>query len=247
MVTDDLDHNQPVTSGADLPGQPSDRWLPAYRASQVKVYGQQYYVDETGRRLPSITTILNATRPLAQRQALANWQQQVGMAEATRISTTASRRGTGTHQQLQRYLRGESPAPSETVKPYWESLQPVLRKVSDVRLVEGAVFHYELGYGGKVDCVASYRGIPCLCEWKTADRPKQTVDRLYDYPLQLVAYWGAVNHLYHSHLCLEHALIAIALPDRPAEVFWFEPQALADYWQQWQERVAIFWRRQGGR
>jgi hypothetical protein len=87
-----------------------------------------------------------------------------------------------------------------------------------------------------------------LCEWKTADRPKQSLDRLNDYPLQVVAYWGAVQHTYQDYdLDLNHALLAIAIPDLPAEVFWFDLETIAYYWQQWEERVAIFWRRQGGR
>jgi len=26
----------------------------------------------------------------------------------------------------------------------------------------------------------------------------------------------------------------------PAEVFWFEPVAMTDYWQQWEQRVAEY-------
>ncbi|QZZ18875.1 exonuclease [Leptothermofonsia sichuanensis E412] len=221
--------------------------LPSYRARQIRQRGQQYYVDDRGYRLPSVSTILNATRSLEQRQALARWQQQLGMEAATRISTTASRRGTGTHKQVERYLQGESVVCPDGIRPYWESIKPVLQAVDQVRLVEGTVFHYNLGYAGKADCVASYQGVPCLCEWKTADRPKHSLDHLNDYPLQVVAYWGAVNHCYRDHdVNLDHALLAIAIPNQPAEVFWFEPEALAHYWQQWQERVAVFWRRAGG-
>ncbi|MBW4520009.1 MAG: exonuclease [Scytolyngbya sp. HA4215-MV1] len=220
--------------------------LPHFTAKQIRSQGQQYYIDDRGNQLPSVTTILNATRSAEQRERLANWQQRLGIAEASRITTTASRRGSGTHRQLQRYLQGESVACSEAIQPYWQSLEPVLQDIDAVRLVEGTVFHDELRYAGKLDCVASYQGIPCLCEWKTADRPKQTVDRLYDYPLQLVAYCGAANQLYQDYdLNLHHALLVIAVPDMPAEVFWFEPETLATYWQQWEQRVHTFWRRLG--
>jgi len=84
----------------------------------VRVQGKQYYVDPEGQRLPSVTTILNATRSQAQRQALHNWRQRVGVEAAAQISSTASRRGTGTHKQIQRYLQGQSPACSATVRPY---------------------------------------------------------------------------------------------------------------------------------
>ncbi|MBD1862220.1 MULTISPECIES: PD-(D/E)XK nuclease family protein [Trichocoleus] len=218
--------------------------LPHYTAKTVRENGKQYYVNAQGRRLPSVTTILNATKPQAHREALANWRDRVGAAEATRISGAASRRGTGTHKQIQRYLSGEAVVCSETVQPYWDSVAPVLQEIHQIRLVEGFVFHEDLGYAGQVDCVASYQGVPCVCEWKTADKPKQTIERLYDYPLQLVAYLGAANQLYQDHeLNLAHGLLVVALPGLAAELFWFDSEALSAYWQEWEARVAEFWRR----
>lgn len=231
-----------VSKGRD--GRGSSFLLPRYPAKQMREHGKQYYVDAQGARLPSVTTILNATKPQAHRAALWHWQQQVGVAEANRIAGAASRRGTGTHQQLQRYLEGkDSPCP-EAILPYWQSLEPVLQDIHSVRLIEGAVFHYGLGYAGRVDCVASFKGVPCICEWKTADKPKESVERLYDYPLQLVAYWGAVNHSYQEYgIKLDHALLVVAIPGMPAEVFWFEPEKILTYWQQWQQRVVAFGQR----
>lgn len=223
---------------------PSDTLLlPRNCAKQMRDKGKQYYVDANGSKLPSVTTILNATKPQEDRDRLFNWRQRVGVEEANRISGTASRRGTGTHKQIQRYLEGkDSPCP-DAILPYWESIEPVLQDVSHVRLVEGTVFNYDLGYAGIVDCVATFRGIPCLCEWKTADKPKGSVERLYDYPLQIAAYSSAVNYYYQAYnVKLEHSLIVVAVPDMPAEVFWFEPEAMQTYWQQWEERVAAFWK-----
>ncbi|MCA1990936.1 MAG: PD-(D/E)XK nuclease family protein [Coleofasciculus sp. S288] len=217
--------------------------LPRNSAKQVREHGSQYYIDANGKRLLSVTTILNATKSQEDRERLFNWRQRVGVAEANQIAGAASRRGTGTHKQIQRYLEGkESPCP-DAIQPYWQSIEPVLQEVDDVRLVEGTVFNYDLGYGGIVDCVASFRGIPCICEWKTADKPKGSVERLYDYPLQLAAYCSAVNHHYQEYgVRLEHSLLAVAVPDMAAEVFWFEPEAMQIYQQQWEKRVAAFWK-----
>jgi hypothetical protein len=202
-------------------------------------------MDAEGQRLPSVTTILNATRSQAQRQALQEWRQRVGVETAAQISSAASKRGTGTHRQIQRYLRGEAPVCSETVQPYWESIWPVLQDLNDIRLVESPVFHYALNYAGQPDCVASYRGVPCLCEWKTADRPKQSLERLHDYPLQLAAYWGAVNHFFRDqNLCLDQAILVVAVPQMPAEVFLLESSTLLDYWAQWEQRLGLYQRRQ---
>lgn len=217
--------------------------LPRYQAKQVKEAGKQYYVSAAGARLPSVTTILNATKPPEDWDRLMNWKQRVGVEQAAQITQTASRRGTGTHRHIQRYLEGKAVSCPESIRPYWDSVQPVLTSVEAVRLVEGIVVHDDLGYGGIVDCVASYEGVPCICEWKTANKPKRSLDHLYDYPLQIAAYWGAVNRLYD--LDIQHALLAIALPDLPAEVFWFEQDAIAHYWQQWETRVKTYWRRLG--
>jgi genome maintenance exonuclease 1 len=217
--------------------------LPRNSAKQVRENGKQYYVDANGAYLPSVTTILNATKPQEDRERLLNWRQRVGVAEANQISGAASRRGTGTHKQIQRYLEGkDSPCP-EAIQPYWQSIEPLLQDVGNVRLVEGTVFNYDLGYAGIVDCVASFRGVPCICEWKTADKPKGSIQRLYDYPLQLAAYCSAVNQSYQAYdINLKHTLLAVAIPGMPAEVFWFEPEAMQTYLQQWEERVAAFWK-----
>lgn len=218
--------------------------LPSPQANQIRENGNQYYVDTKGDRLPSVTTILNATKPQEDRDRLANWRQRVGATEATRISGTASRRGTQTHKQVQRYLLGEKVTCPETSRPYWESIEPVLQDIDAVRLVEGPVFHYDLSYAGRVDCVASYKGIPCVCEWKTADKPKGSIERLYEYPLQLTAYLGAVNQYYQDcGVKLDYALLVVAIPEMPAEVFWFEPAVMNHYWQQWEHRVAQYWQR----
>lgn len=216
--------------------------LPVYRAKSVRLQSQSYYVNESGDRVPSVSTILNATRPFEQREALLRWRQRVGTVEANRISTTASRRGTGTHKQLERYLSGKEVVCAENVRPYWDSLQSVLPAITNVQLVEGFVFHDQLGYGGKADCVANYQDVPCLCEWKTGDRSRGTIDHLNpDYPLQVAAYWGAVNRCYRDYLKLDHAVLVLAIPELPAEVFWFEPEAIAPYWQAWETRVHLYW------
>jgi hypothetical protein len=222
--------------------------LPRHSAKQVRENGKQYYIDNQGTKFPSVTTILNATKPQEDRERLLNWRQRVGVAEANQISGAASRRGTGTHKQIQRHLEGkESPCP-DAILPYWQSIEPILQDITNVRLVEGTVFNYDLGYAGIVDCVASFRGIPCLCEWKTADKPKGSIERLYDYPLQIAAYSSAVNDYYQAYkIKLEHALIVVAIPDKLAEVFWFEPEAMQVYSKQWEKRVADFWRLYGAK
>jgi genome maintenance exonuclease 1 len=52
-----------------------------------------------------------------------------------------------------------------------------------------------------------------------------------------------VNHHYQAYdINLEHTMLAVAIPGMPAEVFWFEPEVMQIYLQQWEERVAAFWK-----
>lgn len=222
--------------------------LPRLEAKSVRKNGTQCYVDAQGTCIPSVTTVLNATKPQEQRERLANWRQRQGTDEANRIATAASRRGTQTHKQIQCYLQGKDIVCPDASRPYWESIKPVLQNIDNIRLIESPVFHYDLSYAGVVDCVANYQGIPCICEWKTADKPKGAVERLYDYPLQLAAYLGAANQCYQTYnLEINSALLVVAIPEMPAEVFWFESVAMVSYWQHWEERVAAYWQRKGKR
>ncbi len=220
--------------------------LPPLNAKCVRENGKQYYVDALGNRFPSVTTVLNVTKQQEERDRLNNWKFRVGIEEATRISTTASRRGTQTHKQIERYLLGKNFDCPEASRPYWESIKPVLEEIDTVRLVESSVFHYNKSYSGKVDCVASYKGVPCLCEWKTSDKPKESIERLYEYPLQLTAYLGAVNDYYGDYgIKIDSALLVVAIPEREAEIFWFEPEVMQEYWEKWEKRVAEYWQRMG--
>ncbi|MFO0210366.1 MAG: exonuclease, partial [Pseudanabaena sp.] len=135
------------------------------------------------------------------------------------------------------HLEGKSVPPcSNLVLPFWLSLQTVLPDLTDVQMIEEVVPNYKEGYAGRVDLVARYRSTPCVVELTTADDPKLSAASLYDKPLQAVAYAGAINRFYEDELYgqrIDSALVIVALPDTPAEVFLFHRDHVVDYWQQW--------------
>ena len=57
-------------------------------------------------RLPSVTSILQATRSEEDKAALENWKQRVGYKEANKIKTEASSRGTLMHSYIEDFLSG---------------------------------------------------------------------------------------------------------------------------------------------
>ena len=58
-------------------------------------------------KLPSVTSILQATQSEEKKASLANWKARVGAAEANRIKNEASSRGTSMHSHLEKYLLGQ--------------------------------------------------------------------------------------------------------------------------------------------
>ena len=72
--------------------------------SRTTVNGVRYYLagDE---RLPSVTTILDATKSEESKQALQNWRRRVGAQKAQEITTEAAGRGTRMHKWLENYVK----------------------------------------------------------------------------------------------------------------------------------------------
>ena len=52
-------------------------------------------------KLPSVTTILSATKSEEEKAALANWISRVGVKESNKIKTEASSRGTSMHTYIE--------------------------------------------------------------------------------------------------------------------------------------------------
>ena len=69
-----------------------------------QVNGQRLYATPSGR-VPSVTTILDKTKPEEKRQALANWKRRVGEQQAQAITTEAASRGTRMHKFLEDYVK----------------------------------------------------------------------------------------------------------------------------------------------
>ena len=51
--------------------------------------GKRHYCLPDGSKVPSVTTILDKTKPQEKREALANWKKAVGEQRAQQITTEA--------------------------------------------------------------------------------------------------------------------------------------------------------------
>ena len=216
--------------------------LPHYKAKQVAVNRKRHYEIE-GHCYPGITTILSATKPYEEKKRLWDWQDRIGQAEARRITTQSSRSGTRIHKVIKSHLRQEPYELPAGLDGFWQSIEPVLTNIDEVLLVEGAVWH-PLKFAGYPDAVMRYEGELCVCDWKTARRPKQLA-WIGDYCMQVAAYCYAVNWVYReTGIHIDCGVVAIALEDQPAQIFTLNSDDLFHHWRNFQARLRQYYRQQ---
>ena len=116
--------------------------------------GKRFYVDDTGERYPSVTTVTS----LLTRDQIKLWRQRVGEEKANRVSSRASRRGTKFHSLVEDYLRKEKEYiqfDDVMQESQFMGVKPVLDEVMPIAL-EAPLFSRELKMAGRVDCVGLF-------------------------------------------------------------------------------------------
>ena len=71
------------------------------------VNGKRLYENPYGDPVPSVTTILDKTKPKEKREALNRWKKRVGPENAQRIVTEAANVGTIMHNILEHWVKNE--------------------------------------------------------------------------------------------------------------------------------------------
>lgn len=209
---------------------------------QLHVYtdhGRFYSVN--GLQYPGVGTILNATDSPEQKEFWSNWRSHPENAE---YSDQAKHRGKLFHGMVENYFKnGEYRTDSSSddlaiAQPFLKSVQAILPRITDIRLIESAVWHEVGHYAGTVDMSCNFDGVPCILDWKTAAKPKRA-EWTTRYPSQLTAYCGAINRMYGTRI--KKGVIVVALPKRQAQLFEFD---LGKYWHPWLSRLVNYWNQQ---
>ena len=191
-------------------------------------HGRSYSVNDF--QYPSVSTILNGSRTTKQKSF---WQNN--------LATQAMARGSMFHAVVEHHFRKSNDpiinelaaAQLSKVKPFWESVQEVLPRISNVQLVESAVWHQVGCYAGTVDLVASFDDRPVILDWKTTAQIKPM--NCTRYRLQLAAYCGAINRMYNSKI--RHGVIVLVSPAETQVL----KIPLADYWHPWLIKLIAYW------
>ena len=174
--------------------------------SRDTVDGHRLYSLPDGTRVPSVTTILDKTKPQEKRDALENWRKRVGTDKAQQFTTEAASRGTRMHKWLEDYVRndremgepGTNPNSQQSHKMAQQIVEHGLKHVDEVWGIEVPLYVPGL-YAGTTDACGVYKGSPAIIDYKQTNKPKKT-EWIEDYFLQLCAYAAAHNEVHGTDI-----------------------------------------------
>ena len=207
--------------------------------------GKRLYATPDGSKVPSVTTILDKTKPAESRIALANWRKAVGEKKAQEITTEAANRGTRMHKFLEDFVKqgnindpGSNPFSQQSHKMASIVIAEGMKHVTEVWGSEVPLYFPEL-YAGTTDCVGVHNGDQSILDFKQTNKPKK-LEYISDYFLQLTAYALAHNEVHGTNI--RKGVILMCSKDFEYQEFTLEPKDF-DYWtEEWCKRVEQYYR-----
>ena len=202
---------------------------------------RKYYLGE--EKLPSVTTILSATKSEEEKAAIKNWQERVGFKEANRIKTEASSRGTSMHSYIEDYLRGRiNESFFESNEQYKNMAKEIIEKGVNNKLDEiygmEETIYYPEQYAGTADLIGIYQGKDVIIDFKQSNKPKKT-EYIQDYFLQLGAYTLAHDVVHGTKM--KAGIILLCTKDILFQEFKIEGAELEMYQNLFMGRVKKFY------
>jgi genome maintenance exonuclease 1 len=226
-------------------------YTPLDRAS---VEGKRLYATPDGSKVPSVTTILDKTKPWEKVQALLNWKKAVGEKKAQEIVTEAAGRGTRMHKFLEDYVKQGIINPPGT-NPYSKQSHSMaevvithgLCNVNEVWGVEVPLYYPGL-YAGTTDGCGLHLNEEAILDYKQTNKPKKE-EWIEDYYLQLTAYALAHNKVHGTNIRKGVVLMCVKPPEISPMVwgtpvyqeFILTPDKFNHWEAQWWNRVEQYY------
>lgn len=179
--------------------------------------GIRYYKvpgTEKLMRMPSITSVISWRN----RDKFKAWRKRVGEEKANNITRKATHRGTDAHTLIEEYLNNLDTF--SDVLPLSQFLfkqaKPTLDKIDNILCQEQALYSYELGIAGSVDCIAEYDGELAVIDFKTSAKPKPR-EWIEDYFVQCAAYACMLYEM--KGIIVKKFVIIMSCEDGEVEVY----------------------------
>jgi genome maintenance exonuclease 1 len=186
--------------------------------------GKRHYVTPNGSYISITTLLANLSK-----DGIQKWRNRVGATEANRISTKASRQGNAIHALCEKYIKNEEGFLTESMPhlvEMFESILPLLDRVDNVHVTEGAMYSDELGLAGRTDLIAEFDGKLAIIDYKTSRRIK-TWSMCHSYFMQGAFYAHAYEE--RTGIPINNIVIIMAVENEEPLLFretkdrWLEP------------------------
>ena len=137
--------------------------------------GKRHYKTPDGRTVPSVTTVLSATKDMTHLHA---WRKRIGEQKAQQITTESANIGTVMHSSLEKHVKGIDRKPGSNLihqKAHTMANVIIDNGLNDVSEVWGSEvsLHYPELYAGTTDLVGVYKGEPAICDFKQSRKLKK--------------------------------------------------------------------------
>jgi hypothetical protein len=169
------------------------------------INGSRKYATPDGEKLPSVTTILDATKSEESKKALMEWRNRVGHKRAQEITTEAAGRGTRMHKFIEDYIKtgvlnepGSNPYSIQSQKMAKSIIEQGLCKVNEAWGVEVPLYFPKV-YAGTTDLCGIHDGSEAIMDHKQSNKVKKR-EWIEDYFVQSAAYATAHNELHGTNI-----------------------------------------------
>lgn len=202
------------------------------------------YATPDGQKLPSVTTILDATKPEESKKALMEWRKRVGAAKAQAVTTEAAGRGTRMHKWLEDYIKtgqigtpGSNPYSIQSHKMAESIIYQGLSKCNEFWGTEVPLY-FPAVYAGTTDLVGVHDGSPAIMDHKQANKIKKR-EWISDYFIQLAAYATAHNEKHGTDI--RKGVIFMSDPNALYAEFIIEGSEFDKWQQEWYKRLEEYY------
>ena len=214
-----------------------------YPESIRSLINDERHYDIGQEKLPSVTTILQATQSDEKKKILEDWKNRVGADNAENIKNEAANRGSIMHRIIEGHLLGQRHADlsdqgmlagtmAQTIID--EGLEGSMDEIWGTEIT----LYYPKLYAGASDLAGIYEGRESIMDFKQSNRPKQKA-WITDYFLQLAAYATAHNQVHGTSI--QSGTILMCTKDNYFQKFTVSGSEFQKHMWEWLRRVDLYY------
>ena len=184
--------------------------------------GVRLYETPEGNFYPSITTVLS----IRKKEGLMEWRKRVGNDVANYVARTASARGIKVHHMCEDYLNNQHLDFPDKWEEHKKDFLPwclfvqlrdkALNNIDEIYAQECSLYSDKYKVAGRADCIAKYKGVPSVIDFKTSTKERSD-EWNENYYIQGTAY----SEMFHERtgISISQVVILVVTEDGTVQEF----------------------------